>query len=366
MARSHTADPTRIGTQSVMKGHGYYSEHSAVQHGAASVAYPLLEAAAGEVPIPRAGPLTIGDFGCAGGRNEMEPLRRALAVLRRRSATTPIDVVHSDLPTNDFTSLFALVYGGEDSYLAGTTDVRAFATGRTLYESVLAPESLTLGWTAITVHWLSSVEGLAPDRVFANLNTGAARERIEARARHDWQAFLRERARELVPGGQVVVVGGASAPDGTSGAEGLFELIDDELHALVTAGTLTAGELAAMYFPTFNRTEAEFRAPFDDGQADDLELLDVRFDTADDGDTYPQYRRHGDAPAFASAYVPFVRAFTEPCLFRSLSPDRSPDERAAVIEAFYEGLRARIAAEPERATCHWHVVSLRIRRRPAG
>lgn len=83
-------------------------------------------------------------------------------------------------------------------------------------------------------------------------------------------------------------------------------------------------------------------------------------DDSDDADTYPQYSRDGDAEAFADAYLPFVRAITEPSFFRWLSPTRSSEERSATVESFYAGLRDRIAAEPERATCHWHVVSLRL------
>jgi hypothetical protein len=35
-----------------------------------------------------------------------------------------------------------------------------------------------------------------------------------------------------------------------------------------------------------------------------------------------------------------------------------------VTESFYERLHGRIAADPWAAACHWHVVTLRLRRRP--
>ena len=79
--------------------------------------------------------MVIGDFGCAGGRNELEPMRIAIAAVRERAAA-PIMVVHTDLPANDFTSLFQTVEQSADSYLAGQRDVYAFAAGRSLYGPV--------------------------------------------------------------------------------------------------------------------------------------------------------------------------------------------------------------------------------------
>jgi hypothetical protein len=55
---------------------------------------------------------------------------------------------------------------------------------------------------------------------------------------------------------------------------------------------------------------------------------------------------------------------TERPFFRSLDADRSSADRAAVVEAFYPGLRDRIAADPATALCRWHVMALRLRRRP--
>jgi hypothetical protein len=86
-----------------MQGGGAYSANSRPQH----VAYPYLERASADVPIDPARPIVIGDLGCAGGANEMEPMPRAIDVLRRRDSSTPIEVVHTDLPQNDFAPLFA-------------------------------------------------------------------------------------------------------------------------------------------------------------------------------------------------------------------------------------------------------------------
>jgi hypothetical protein len=350
-------------TESVMKGGGYYSAHSSVQHAAAAPGFPMFERAASEVPLPGGGaPLAIGDFGCAGGANEMTPLALAVAALRRRAPALLIEVVLADLPANDWTSLFTLVETSSDSFAWRQESVYSYGAGRSLYGSVVPDRRLTLGWTAITVHWLSAVPECRPDSSFSNLVTGVARAALMQRSREDWHAFVSQRARELVPGGQLVVVGGASDSKGVSGAEGLFRMIDAQLRDLVAGGMLRRSEAARIFYPTWNRTPAEFLDPFEN-RASQFSVAEHREDVTDDSGRYPQFVRDGDARAFAAAYVGFVRAVTEPAFFRWIEPDRTPEQKSAIVTAFYAGLERRIAADPSSATCRWRTVTLRLIRR---
>ena len=351
--------------ESVMKGRGFYSHHSGVQHAAAEPGYPMLRRAATEVPFDGARPVVIADMGCAGGRNELEPLGLAVTALRDRDGDVPIVVVHTDLPENDWTSLFTTIADGEHGYAAGRDHVFGYAAGRSLYGALVPDGSLHLGWSGITVHWLSEMPGVVRDAIFATFTTGDDRERLREQSRRDWHGFLEHRARELVDGGQLVVVGGIASDDGTSGAEGLFRLADEELQDLVRRGMLRASEYDAIFYPTWNRTVGEFLDPLQgDGPfAAAFSVEDVVTDQTSDAATFPQYERDGDADAFAAAYIGFARAITEPSFFRWLDPDRPEEERVAVVTAFYDGLQRRIAADPGPATCHWQTVSLRLVRR---
>ena len=58
-----------------------------------------------------------------------------------------------------------------------------------------------------------------------------------------------------------------------------------------------------------------------------------------------------------------MRVVTEAPLFRWLDTDRSAADHAAAVDAFYAGLRDRMAADPVGAACKWRVMSLRLRRR---
>lgn len=350
---------TTAPAESVMLGHGYYSRHSQPQRAAARAADARLVAAASAVPI--SAPVLVGDFGCAGGANEMAPLAAAVDALRARDADVPIEVAHTDLPENDFAPLLRLL-SGPDGYPAGRSGIYPCVVGRTLYGPLFPARRLHLGWSAITLHWLSAVPQDVPGQVYSNLlPDGPAREAFRARAAQDWETFLTERARELVDHGELVLVSGASEPDGTSGAEGLFTMIGAELDAMVEAGTLRQGESDRIYYPTWNRTPQEWRAPV---EAAGYDLLDEELTATDDADTYGIGDTQAEHDAFAQRYLPFVRAITERPFFRWLDPDRTDAGRAEVVEAFYEGLGGRIAADPAAAACRWHVVSLRLRRRP--
>ncbi|GAA1834863.1 hypothetical protein GCM10009836_11480 [Pseudonocardia ailaonensis] len=337
-----------------MLGRGFYSEHSQAQREAARAADAWLVEAALTVPLPAAPtPVLIGDFGCAGGANEIAPMAEAIDALRSRDAAAPIEVAHTDLPENDFGPLFALLRGPR-GYPAGRGEVYPHVVGRTLYGPLFPAGRLHLGWSSITLHWLSTAPTTVPGRVYSNLLTEAEAAPFRTRAEEDWRRFLAERARELVPGGELVLVAGASEPDRTSGAEGLFTMIEEQLAALVGAGTLRAGESEKIFYPTWNRTPDEWRAPLAESGFD---LLADELSATDDAITYD-----ATAPGFAERYTPFVRAITERPFFRWLDGDRSPAEREAVTEAFYAGLAERMAADPRAAACRWHVESLRLRR----
>src|SRR5918999_488135 len=177
---------TTASADAVMKGHGFYNEHSRPQQNADSLGLPLLERAVGEMTVPQgAEPAAVADFGAAQGRNSLEPMHLVVEKLRQRTTvSTPILVIHTDLPQNDFASLFTL---GED-----------------------------------------------------------------------WQRFLGHRARELRPGGELVVVAVTTDEAGSTGGESLMDLTNEPLLAIVDAGFIRPQEYRRMNMPAYHRTMEEF------------------------------------------------------------------------------------------------------------
>ena len=63
---------TTASADAVMKGHGFYNEHSHPQQKADSLGLPLLERAVEEMTVPQgAEPAAVADFGAAQGRNSL-------------------------------------------------------------------------------------------------------------------------------------------------------------------------------------------------------------------------------------------------------------------------------------------------------
>jgi hypothetical protein len=347
-----------------MEAGGEYSRHSLAQHSAGGLGLPLLgRAVAGVAPgvaaLPAGVPVFVGDFGAAGGRNELTPMATTVEGLRSGGIRAPIVVVHTDIATNDFTTLFKTVEESPDTYLR-TPDVFAFAAGRSFYERIFPRASVLLGWSAIAVHWLSRVPEPITDHVYSAFATGSVRDAFARQSAADWDAFLTARAAELRPGGQAVVVGGMALDDGTSGAEALMTALNSAVHALVASGSITEAESRAMNVPTWNRTMADFIRPFEpDGTATVAGLALLEHAAAEVPDQYLlAYRADGDKQAFASAVTGFLRAFTEPSLFGTL--DRSALERRRAADAVYRSVEYTLATDPERYETVWKVALLRF------
>jgi hypothetical protein len=325
-----------------MAPRGYYSAHSVPQGSAGAFGVPVLERAVDAVVIPGSPgtPFVIADLGAAGGRNELAPLASAIGGLReRRALHGPVIVVHTDIATNDFTALFETVEHDPATYLRGP-DVYAFAAGRSFYERLFPPSSVSLGWSAIAVHWLSRVPVAIPDHVYCSFATGPARDALARQSAADWRAFLLDRSVELHGGAQLVVVGGAATDDGRSGAEGIMTALDDALRDAVRDGRLGQDEYGSMTIPTWNRTLDDFVRPFTEDAS---------------------VEQSKDAGAFSDAMTGFLRGFTEPSLFGTL--DRPPDERRTIADAVYAGVHERAAQDPVAVATSWRVAVLRVARR---
>jgi hypothetical protein len=349
-----------------MKGHDFYNEHSRLQQTADTLGLPLLERAAQEVQLPPPGQVcTLADYGCAGGRNSLQPMRAVIETVRRRAGDrVPIAVVHTDLPTNDFNALFTLLDHSPESYLRGALSVFAYAAGRGFYEQNFPEATVSVGWNAAAVHWLSRTPCAVPGHIWTRPGDNPARKAWAEQSRKDWRHFLELRARELRPGGRLVVLDGLTDESGACGADGVMNLANAVLREMVSDGALQAAEYERMALPAYFRSIPEWEEPF---RADDsprsgalrLEALS-RMPVPD---CYSlELQRTGDAPAFGAAVAAYLRAFSETSLFGEPDAGRSPVEGQRLADEFYERFARAAAADPTRATSKWEIAVLLIAR----
>ncbi len=360
MEDSNTARPGR----SVMAGGGLYNAHSQPQHVAGGDGVPLLVRASEAIPLDRERGVVAVDYGCSQGRNSLLPMGAAIETLRGRLGTdAPISVFHTDLPSNDFAALFTTLQDDPHSYLRDTTNVFAYAAGRSFYERLFPAGQVALGWSSITVHWLSSVPMPLREHIFSPLGDARERAAYAARAAEDWQRFLGHRLQELTPDGQLVIVGSGADENGRSGAEGLLDMANDALREMVSENTLSRADYEQMVVPTYYRTLNEFTEPFGKpAPAGSLELEESsQTDLADP--LWASYEQSGDVAAYAKGVADFLRAFSEPSLFAGIAAQRSPQAAAELAHEFYGRVAEAVAKQPADARCTWRLVLLRVAKR---
>lgn len=340
-----------------MEGGGYYTAHSQAQQAFGMLALEWLEEATAEIaPLPPGLPFVMADFGAAGGGSSLEPMRRALCA---RSTPGAAVVVHTDIPSNDFSALFELVQTSPASY-AMLPDVYSYAAGRSFYEPLFPAGSLSLGWSSIAVHWLSHVPEPIPDHIYCVFARDHVRAKLQEQSARDWRDFLHHRADELRDTGRLVILGGANTDDGVSGAEGLMDAANRSLRTMIADGLLRESEYGRMTIPTWNRTLAEFTAPFTHGElAGRLELRRAELHSLPDP-FLATFQQDGDLVRYADSVVGSFRAAFEDSLWAALDSDRDATARAEIRARFTTELTKGVAVDPQRCATAWRVVILDV------
>jgi hypothetical protein len=341
-----------------MLGAGAYDQHSKLQAGVVQMAATRLENAALAVLTSGAsGPLGVADYGSATGKNSIAAINFLAEVVARHRPAAPLSLHFCDQPDNDWKVLATRL---SDAF-GDRHDIAYGMFPRSFYGPVLPPHSIDIGWSAISVHWLSAKPSEAIDALWPHAGLGAQRAVFGEQARRDWSTFLAQRARELRSGGQLIVIAACSRADGTSTADAYLDMAWEVIRELEREGALTASERGAMHVPTYFRSAAEWRAPF--GAAElPLELVDYAEELLPDV-LWTAYERSGDRAAFADAWVGWLRAFTEPLLSGALNAERAEPQRRALLDELYRRTAARIVREPERAKIPWTLAIMHMTRK---
>lgn len=340
-------------TTSGMVGGGFYDANSAPQWRAIETVLPLVDKAATSLPLEGTGPVCLADFGCSEGRNSIAVMQRALTSLLPRT-DRPVQTLHSDLPTNDFSKLFLnLRPDGQPVFDAGR--VFSAAVGGSMFDQLLPGRSLHLGTTFNAIGFLSRrpVAEL-PGYIFPNGPSTARangyvsdedRQAFAEQAKRDVADFLKMRAAELVPGGKLLVqVFGASEAART--CDGIYDLLNDAVQASVASGEISQDTYARYYQPVYMRTLEELTAPVTDasyGAAGLFRIDDTRsyevpvpFNTSFEAD--------GDLDRYVTDYVNFFRAFTQAVLEAALPAGSG---RSQLVDRIFDRARDLLRKNPE-------------------
>jgi hypothetical protein len=171
--------------------------------------------------------------------------------------------------------------------------------------------------------------------------------------RRDWETILLHRARELAPGGRLVLVNfvkdEAGRYLGNTGGVNMFDTFNELWQRLVAEGVISDEEYTRMTLPQYYKTVEEFTQPLTDAASAvyraglRLEQCETRIVPCPFA---TEFRRHGDAARFAREYIPTLRSWTESIFVGALSPGRPPEERQAIIDRYYAAYEALVRDNP--------------------
>jgi hypothetical protein len=358
--------PTTTG----MKGAGYYDRHSGAQLASIEALQDWVNDAVAFLPLPApAQPVTIVDLGSSEGRNAIRLMAAVVAAVRRRTGQ-PVQTIYSDLATNNFNQLFANL---DEARRRGVfaTDVYPSVVGGSFYSRLLPPGTVQLATSFNAIHWLDRLpavrllDGVVYRRPNPRRSGPALAPEVTAaftrQAERDLVRFLDHRARELVPGGKLLL----ATPGDTEEcrlSDGIADVLNDACLDLVADCRMEREEYQRFTMPCYFRTVAELLAPLEREESTVRGAFTVdRAEAVEVATPFSvEMRRGGDVAAYAGALTGFLRAVSEPVLRTALN---QPERQALIVESLYERVRARLLSEPERYLFRYILVAALLTRR---
>ena len=343
-----------------MKGGGYYSQRT---RGAKDVidnaAGMLIEAADAISPPGKRMPITLADFGAADGGTSVNALRKCIERIRERFPGTQIQVSYTDLPSNDFSALFKNLLGfgslTSNTYLTDIEDVYVNACGIGFHKQLMPDASLDIGFSATAMHYISEKPCPIGNHVHM---VGASEETLAAyaeQARQNWNDLLVARAKELRPGGRLVMLNFGIDEEGrylgNTGGVNMFNTFASIWKGMRDEDIISREEFINTSFPQYYRTVEEFCAPFKDNDSP-VYKAGLRLVSAETGVVGCPYRRAFDkagsamsAREFAESYVPTLRSWSEAVFLSGLNEARPMEERHQIVDTFYQRYEDRVASD---------------------
>jgi hypothetical protein len=295
--------------------------------------------------------MLLADFGASHGhcsKIAMDEIQRSLRDVAGYKGR--FLAVHNDLPTNDWTQFF--------EFISSAPGCCSVGCGRTFYEQCLPDESVTVGYSSTSLHWLSRTPCEVPTHCYAGLcGDPDVVLRFEMQVREDYARFLEHRHRELVPGGVLILVLLVSAGPEKLNYGGhvsqLYECAQLEL---------SQDELAHFTLPVYFLTADQYTSS---------EVLQGRFDLISSTDVlvefplFEQWKKNAIAlEEFAYKDALFVRGWSEPTLRQALlRAGRAEEDVPRILDAFYSRYAQLTTSRSSGLDSHGHHVQIVLRKK---
>ena len=224
-----------------------YDENSTTQMAAIKSSRNYLQHAIDAFDVSNFPLILIADYGSAHGTNSIRSVESIIDLMKKSNKIDEqkqkILVIHNDLPTNHWTSLFRC--------LSETNSYYGLGNGRSFYEQCLPDSSLAIGLSSTALHWLSQKPCNLSDRCLVDRNRNDSETvAFKIQAANDYETFLKHRSTELMSGGVLImsIIGDETGEDANEHVDLLYQCGKQ---------LLTPEELLDYTFPMYFRTEDE-------------------------------------------------------------------------------------------------------------
>ena len=350
----------KLNTQDVlsMKNLGYYSERTAGAKIAIDKVQPLMLLALNE--LPNSSILRMADYGSADGGTSQEMWNNIVSYIKNLQDNKQIEIIYTDLASNDFSTLFKTMQGMQGNpnlaFQNNFKDVFVHGCGTGFHRQLLANSSLSLGFSATAMHYVST----KPCQIQNHVHMVGANEdeklKFKLQASSDWESILINRSKELVSGGRFICLNFGIDEKGqflgNTGGHSMFDKFSFHWKKLENEGMITAEEYVNATFAQHYRTVEEFRNPFDDPNSP-ISNGGLRLKSCNTSKTECPYKQHYiknfksiSSLEFAKSLIPTMRSWSE-TVFRTALLGRADEEIDKIVDYFYNSYESEIATNPE-------------------
>lgn len=341
-----------------MVGKGYYSERTAGARNVINTALDMVSQALAEVPHTER--LRIADYGAADGGTSRGMWANLLTALRDQGDGREVEMIYTDLASNDFSTLFRMMQGFEgdplEAYQKNLDKVYVHGCGTGFHQQLMASNSLNLGFSATAMHYVSE----KPCELTSHVHMVGAhqdeRQRFKDQAAKDLEAILLARAAELIPGGRFICFNFGIDDQGrflgNTGGVHMFDQFDRFWRDLRDQNRITQEEYIRATFTQHYRTMDEYLAPFNDPESA-VSRAGLRLKSSHSISTPCPYRAAYDAAGdamtardYAQSLIPTLRSWSE-TVFTTALDQRPREEAMAIVDDFYQAYEDDVANNPD-------------------
>ena len=252
-----------LNDQPAMQGNGFYNKNSELQKAGIDQFIPTWRDLVETIKFST-NDAVIADYASSQGKNSLSPINIAIrSILLRNPKINSISVIHTDLPSNDFSSLFETIEKNNNSYLSDQSRIFPSAVGRSYFDPILPPNSVDIGWNSWSLQWMSASPTNIDDHIFIDCTEITnLKNSFSNQLAIDWTQFLRCRSKELKLGGKLMTIFIASRSH-TSGWGPFWNEFWLTLLELRSFDLLSDTELALISLPIGVRSVEDIKNPFD-------------------------------------------------------------------------------------------------------